>query len=199
MDDPFVILGLEPPVTDASLKTAFRRMAMATHPDRKHQEGERAKRQATDDFNRVVWAYEQLSDLDCRDYYTRVHGSPQQNEPQYRTATRDTQARAAQRAEEYAGMSLDEFLHAALNFAGDAIGAALILVAKSYLPDYSKMTPEELVEDDRQMERECQEQLEKSKRAIKWIETSERVIDAFSKVLFWVAIVVAVGAAILFL
>ncbi len=130
-DDPFALLGLLPPIEDAALKAAWRRKAKETHPDL--VQGAAAKLEATEKFKRVLWAYEVLSNPESREYFTRMHGSSERGGPEHRAATEQTQAESAQRAEEYAEMSLDDLLEAsalAATFVGMFAVGGLFILAK---------------------------------------------------------------------
>eukprot|EP00397_Hematodinium_sp_SG-2012_P016118 GEMP01016436.1.p1 GENE.GEMP01016436.1~~GEMP01016436.1.p1 ORF type:complete len:504 (+),score=114.08 GEMP01016436.1:161-1672(+) len=73
------VLGIRPSANDATLRRAYRRMALKTHPD-KVRDKEKDKAAATAEFIRVGAAYEILIDADKRRKYdfmlqrgTRVH------------------------------------------------------------------------------------------------------------------------------
>jgi len=65
-DDPYSILGVPPDASESQIRTAYRKAALRTHPD-KVPEGERA--QATRRFAKISNAYEILSDSQKRAQY----------------------------------------------------------------------------------------------------------------------------------
>jgi curved DNA-binding protein CbpA len=53
--NPYVILGLSPGVTEKQIKKAYRRLALRFHPDKNPNDPEAEKK-----FKQLQWAYERL-------------------------------------------------------------------------------------------------------------------------------------------
>jgi hypothetical protein len=68
--DAYAILGIKPDATPDEIRTAYKKEAIRTHPD-KVPEDERDL--ATEKFKILHNAYELLSDEDNREHYNRVH------------------------------------------------------------------------------------------------------------------------------
>ena len=72
-DDFYEILGLERSASQDDIRRAFRKLAMAHHPDRVADEAGKAESEAT--FKRIAAAYEVLSDPEKRAKYDRYGGA----------------------------------------------------------------------------------------------------------------------------
>ena len=66
-DDPYEILGLTPSATVSQIKTAYRKAALRSHPDKQRTEADRER--ATIEFSKISNAYELLSDPEERERY----------------------------------------------------------------------------------------------------------------------------------
>ncbi|KAK7521270.1 DnaJ domain-containing protein, partial [Phyllosticta citriasiana] len=64
--DPYAALGVAKDATAAAIKTAYRKLALKSHPD-KFPDTEKA--QKADEFHRIQQAYEILADTDRRERY----------------------------------------------------------------------------------------------------------------------------------
>ena len=60
VQDPYKVLGVSPDASDEEVKKAYRRMAMKYHPDKVEGMGEAVRRSATEKFQAINEAYEEI-------------------------------------------------------------------------------------------------------------------------------------------
>lgn len=75
-DNPYEILGVPPTATAGEIRSAYRKLALQTHPDK--QRNEQDRQHATQRFAKVSNAYEILSDPEQRLQYDRLLQQQQQ-------------------------------------------------------------------------------------------------------------------------
>lgn len=72
-DDPYKVLGVKSTATDKQIKAAYRKQCTACHPDKHAAKDELERNAYHQQFLRVQWAYELLSDPQERAFYDE-HG-----------------------------------------------------------------------------------------------------------------------------
>ncbi|MCR5182520.1 MAG: J domain-containing protein [Clostridia bacterium] len=134
MRDPYEILGVKPDATEEQIKTAFHKIAMATHPDKNG--GDPFK---TQKFRDATDAYHFLMDENERaayDYYNRMQ--PEYSDDFYEAKTAEKKAESRRTEEEYHRAFQREkecirelLVNMLIGLVGLAIGGGLTLI--SYL------------------------------------------------------------------
>lgn len=105
-DDPYELLGVSPTANAQEIKSAYRKLALKHHPDRKNTDEERAA--ATVTFAKIANAYELLSDEEKRQQFDLE--KQQQSQPR-RSSSRNAYPRHHQTGFGAGGIFDDFFQH----------------------------------------------------------------------------------------
>lgn len=71
MKDLYEILGISREASEKDIKTAYRKAALRTHPDRQQGKTDEEKKQAEEEFKEISKAYEILNDPEKKEKYDR--------------------------------------------------------------------------------------------------------------------------------
>lgn len=69
MKDLYEVLGIDRNATEKEIKTAYKKAALRTHPDRQHDKTEEEKKQAEEEFKEISKAYDILGNPDKKAKY----------------------------------------------------------------------------------------------------------------------------------
>lgn len=86
-DDPYELLGVSPTANAQEIRSAYRKLALKHHPDRKNTDEERAV--ATVTFAKIANAYELLSDEEKRQQFDQQKQQQQHSQQQRRSSSRN--------------------------------------------------------------------------------------------------------------